>query len=167
MYPPTHSPPAGISKDSEPFFQPSHRPRESSPDKCTGPDTHTALQWSAGKPKTDKTGQGKTASERTGLDTHALQHKSAGKLKSDSDHHHQGAPVQTLLKSLSRPVSLHLTDTKVIVYLQTLTMLVPSFSLLATCSPTDLVPTDQAHLCLLVRNRLLFNILIDGTAFQV
>ena len=81
---PTHSPPAGISKDSEPFFQPSHRPRESSPDRRTGPDTPTALQWSTGKPKIDKTGQRKTALERTGPDTHALQHKSAGKLKSNS-----------------------------------------------------------------------------------
>ena len=39
------------------------------------------MQWSAGKPKIDKTGQRKTA----GPDTHALQHKSAGKLQSDSN----------------------------------------------------------------------------------
>ena len=86
---PTHSPPAGISEDSEPFFQPSHQPMDSSPDKCTGPDTHTALQWLAGKLRTDKTGQGQATSERTGPDTHALQHKSAGKVKSDS---HQPRP---------------------------------------------------------------------------
>ena len=81
---PTHSPPAGISKDSEPFFQPSHRSRESSPDRRTGPDTHALQHKSAGKPKIDKTGQRRTALERTGPDTHALQHKSAGKLQSDS-----------------------------------------------------------------------------------
>ena len=85
----------------------------------------------------------------------------------DQNQHHQGAPVQTLLKSLSRPVSLHPTDTKVIVCFQTPTRPAPSFSLLANFSRTDLILTDQARLCLLVRNLLLFNILIDGTVFQV
>ena len=81
---PTHSPPAGINKDSELFFQPSHRSRESSPDRRTGPDTHALQHKSAGKPQIDKTGQRKTALERTGPDIHALQPKSAGKLQSDS-----------------------------------------------------------------------------------
>ena len=84
----------------------------------------------------------------------------------DQNHHHQGAPVQTLLKSLSRPVSFHPTDTKVVVCLQTPTRPATSFSRLANCSPTGLIPTDQARLYLLAQN-LLFNIPIDGTVFPV
>ena len=77
---PTHTPPAGIRKDSEPFFQ----PVKSSPEKRTGPDIHALTQKSAGKLRTEKIDQGQPSSERTGPDTHASQHKSAGKPKSDS-----------------------------------------------------------------------------------
>ena len=51
---PTPSPPASVSKDSEPFFQPTHWPVDTSPVKHTGPDTHAAMQPSAGKLKPDK-----------------------------------------------------------------------------------------------------------------
>ena len=77
---PTHTPPAGIRKDSEPFFQPVN----SSPEKRTGPDIHASTHKSAGKLKTGTIDQGQPSSERTGPDTHASQHKSAGKPKSDS-----------------------------------------------------------------------------------
>ena len=40
---PVHSPPANVSKDSEPFFQPPHRPVDSGSQR-TGPDSDAALQ---------------------------------------------------------------------------------------------------------------------------
>ena len=80
---PTHSPPSGITKDTEPFFQPTNRPVDMSPVKRTGPDSDAALQRSAGKLHTDKDMHGQVSSERTGPDSHALQHQSAGKLKLD------------------------------------------------------------------------------------
>ena len=79
---PTHSPPSGITKDTEPFFQPTNRPVDMSPVKRTGPDTDAALQRSAGKLHAEDT-HGQVSSEHTGPDIHALQHQSAGKLKSD------------------------------------------------------------------------------------
>ena len=80
---PTHSPPSGIAKDSEPFFQPTNRPVDISPVKRTGPDTDAALQRSAGKLHADKDTHERVSSERTGPHIHASQHQSAGKLKSD------------------------------------------------------------------------------------
>ena len=77
---PTHTPPAGIQKDSEPFFQ----PVKSSPEKRTGPDIHALTHKLAGKLRSGTIDQGHPSSERTGPDTHASQHKSAGKPKSDS-----------------------------------------------------------------------------------
>ena len=82
---PPKSPPPGISKDSEPFFQPTSHPGTLSPDKRTGPDIDTASQWSAGKLSSDGHRQEKRTSERTGPDTDAPQHQSAGKLQSDGD----------------------------------------------------------------------------------
>ena len=70
---PTHSPPAIVSKDSEPFFQPTHRPVDVSPAKRTGPDTHAAMQLSTGKLQPDKD-QGQVPAERTGPDAYASQH---------------------------------------------------------------------------------------------
>ena len=77
---PAHTPPAGIRKDSEPFFQ----PVDSSPNKRTGPDTHASQHKSTGKLLTEKLSQRQSSSERTGPDTHASMHKSAGKPKPDS-----------------------------------------------------------------------------------
>ena len=74
---PKHSPPANVSKDSEPFFQPTNLLGVSS--QCTGPDTVAALQPSAGKLPTDKNSQ--TSSTRTGPDVIASKQKSAGKQK--------------------------------------------------------------------------------------
>ena len=66
---PTHSPPASICKDSEPFFQPTNRPVEISPAKRTGPDTHALLQPSTGKLQPDKNVKGQVSTEHTGPDT--------------------------------------------------------------------------------------------------
>ena len=74
---PKHSPPANVSKDSEPFFQPTNLLGASS--QRTGPDTVAALQPSAGKLLTDKNSQ--TSSTRTGPDVIASKQKSAGKQK--------------------------------------------------------------------------------------
>ena len=74
---PKHSPPANVSKDSEPFFQPTNLLGASS--QRTGPDTVAALQPSAGKLPTDKNSQ--TSSTRTGPDVIASKQKSAGKQK--------------------------------------------------------------------------------------
>ena len=81
---PVHSPPATVSKDPEPFFQPSHRP-EDSVSKCTGPDSDAALQLSAGKLPPGSSSQDRTVSTRTGPDVTATKQQSAGKPK--SDHH--------------------------------------------------------------------------------
>ena len=74
---PKHSPPATVSKDSEPFFQPTNLLGVSS--QRTGPDTVAALQPSAGKLPTEKNSQ--TSSTRTGPDVIASKQKSAGKQK--------------------------------------------------------------------------------------
>ena len=74
---PKHSPPANVSKDSEPFFQSTNLLGVSS--QRTGPDTVAALQPSAGKLPTDKNSQ--TSSTRTGPDVIASKQKSAGKQK--------------------------------------------------------------------------------------
>ena len=74
---PKHCPPANVSKDSEPFFQPTNLLGVSS--QRTGPDTVAALQPSAGKLPTDKNSQ--TSSTRTGPDVIASKQKSAGKQK--------------------------------------------------------------------------------------
>ena len=74
---PLNTPPANVSKDSEPFFQPTNLLGVSS--QRTGPDTVAALQPSAGKLPTDKNSQ--TSSTRTGPDVIASKQKSAGKQK--------------------------------------------------------------------------------------
>ena len=80
---PTHSPPATVSKDSEPFFQPTHWPVDTSPVKRTGPDAYASQHQSAGKLQPDKVSQGQVPAERTGPDAYASQHQSAGNLKSE------------------------------------------------------------------------------------
>ena len=81
---PVHSPPATVSKDSEPFFQPSHRPVDSIA-KRTGPDSDAALQLLAGKLPPGSTSQDQTLSAHTGPDITATKQQSAGKPK--LDHH--------------------------------------------------------------------------------
>ena len=102
---PTHSPPSGIAKDSEPFFQPTNRPVDISPVKRTGPDTDAALQRSAGKLHPDRDSQEQVSTESTGPDRHALQHQSAGKLKSDV---HRPRPSLDNLLPWSETISAHL-----------------------------------------------------------
>ena len=80
---PPRSPPANVSKDSEPFFQPTHRSVDTSV-KRTGPDSHAAMQPSASKLKTYKNSHGQASTERTGPDVYTSKHQSAGKLKSES-----------------------------------------------------------------------------------
>ena len=77
-----HSPPVNVSKDSEPFFQPPHRPVDSGSQR-TGPDTDAAMQPSAGKLPPDTGSQGPSTSARTGPDIIATKQQSAGKQKSD------------------------------------------------------------------------------------
>ena len=51
----SHSPPANVARDTEPFFQPTNRPVVSSPpSERTGPDSSAAKQPSAGKLQPDK-----------------------------------------------------------------------------------------------------------------
>ena len=82
---PTHSPPSGIAKDTEPFYQPTDQQGTISPVKRTGPDTDAALQRSAGKLQPSQVSKEQVSSERTGPDVYASQHQSAGKLK--PEHH--------------------------------------------------------------------------------
>ena len=83
---PPCSPTANMSKDSEPFFQLTRRPVDSfTTVKRTGPDTHAAVQLSAGKLEPHKDSHGQASTERTGPDVYASnQHQSASKLKSES-----------------------------------------------------------------------------------
>ena len=89
---PVHSPPATVSKYSEPFFQPSHRPVDSVA-KRTGPDSDAALQLSAGKLPPVSTLQDQTFSTRTGPDITATKQQLAGKPK--SDHHSKTSSGRT------------------------------------------------------------------------
>ena len=129
---PIHSPPANVSKDAEPFFQPSNQSVDSS--QRTGPDTVAVTQPSAGKLLTDKNSQvpssdvrtgpdiiahkqqsadkprskiqpSQTASGRTGPDVASSKHKSTGKPHTDS-HRPASSSVQKSNKSITdRPVS--------------------------------------------------------------
>ena len=79
---PSHSPPVNVSRDTEPFFQPTHRnPGDSSP-KRTGPDISAAQQLSASK-LTSHSSTSSSAVKRTGPDSTAAKQKSTGKLKLD------------------------------------------------------------------------------------
>ena len=74
-----------MPKDSEPFFQLTHQPVDTSPTvKRTGPDSHAAMQLLAGKLKPYKDSHVQASTERTGPDVYASKHQSAGKLKSES-----------------------------------------------------------------------------------
>ena len=129
---PIHSPPANVSKDAEPFFQPSNQSVDSS--QRTGPDTVAVTQPSASKLLTDKNSQvpssdvptgpdiiahkqqsaskprseiqpSQTASGRTGPDVASSKHKSTGKPHTDS-HRPASSSVQKSNKSITdRPVS--------------------------------------------------------------
>ena len=76
---PDHPPPGNVTRDSEPFFQPSDKPLDTS--QRTGPDSSAALQPSAGKLATDPALPRSSTVKRTGPDNIASQQKSAGKLK--------------------------------------------------------------------------------------
>ena len=131
---PTHSPPARISKDSEPFFQPTNRPVDISPDKRTGPDTNAALQHrpvSYNQIRIFKDRYLQSALAQTHMLHSISRPVSSSRILTDLDHLHQGALVQTLLQSTSRPASLHPTDTDLIVCLQIPTLLFPGISHLA------------------------------------
>ena len=73
---PDHPPPGNVTRDSEPFFQPSDKPLDNS--QRTGPDSSAALQPSAGKLTTDPALQGSSTVKRTGPDNITSQQKSAG-----------------------------------------------------------------------------------------
>ena len=75
-----------MSKNSEPFFQPSNWPVDTS-SQHTGPDSCGAKQPSAGKLPPDSATQGLSPAERTGPDIIAAKQQSAGKLKSDLHRH--------------------------------------------------------------------------------
>ena len=103
---PVHSPPATVSKDSEPFYQPSHRPVDSVA-KRTGPDSDAALQLSAGKLPPGSTSQDQTF-PRALAQTLLLPSSSwpVSLSRIIIPRLHQGALVQTsLLVSISQPAS--------------------------------------------------------------
>ena len=85
---PDHPPPGNITRDSEPFFQPSDKPLDTS--QRTGPDSSAALQPSAGKLTTDPALPRSSTVKRTGPDNIASQQKSAGKLKAKPNISTQG-----------------------------------------------------------------------------
>ena len=108
---PTHSPPADIAKDTEPFFQPTAQLGNIPPVKRTGPDNDAALQRSTGKLSVTQESQQQVSSERTGPDVHAPQHQSAGKLKPDlhrprsSSSRRTGPDVGAKPQSTGKPIS--------------------------------------------------------------
>ena len=137
---PSHSPPATVTRDSEPFFQPAN---SSVDPQRTDPDSGAVSQLSAGKLTKDSSLHRSSSSERTGPDKVASQQKSAGKLRSMSTSEKvnyivKGALVQTtLLRSISRPVSLVLMFTdRLMSLLEALSSRSPAFT-----PPTDLLPT--------------------------
>ena len=78
---PSHSPPATVTRDSEPFFQPANSSGDS---QRTGPDSSAVSQLSAVKLAKDSSIHRSSSSERTGPDKVASQQKSASKLRSMS-----------------------------------------------------------------------------------
>ena len=106
---PSHSPPPGIAKDTEPFFQPSAQQGTISPVKRTGPDTNAALQRSAGKLKLPRNLRNwclQSALAQTYMLHSISRLVSLSRILSRLDHLHQGALVQTLVLNTSRPASL-------------------------------------------------------------
>ena len=81
--PPAHSPPATISKDSEPFFQPLSTGR-------TGMDSSVLIHQSASQP-----GSEKSSTERTGKDISATKHLSSSQLVTDQQSAWQKSPRRT------------------------------------------------------------------------
>ena len=71
--PPSHSPPATVTRDSEPFFQPVSSGR-------TGTDSSVLVHQSASQPGSETT---TTSSKRTGKDISASQHLSSSQLVTD------------------------------------------------------------------------------------
>ena len=69
---PSHSPPASIAKDSEPFFQPTSSGR-------TGMDFSAIMHQSASQPELDTP----MSLERTGKDSSAGKHQLTSQLRSD------------------------------------------------------------------------------------
>ena len=86
---PSHSPPAMVTRDSEPFFQPANSSGDS---QRTGPDSSAVSQSSAGKLAKDSSIHRSSSSERTGPDKVASQQKSAGKLRSMSTSQGRAGP---------------------------------------------------------------------------
>ena len=79
---PSHSPPANVPKDNEPFFQPTSSER-------TGQDS-SAMHQSASQLST-----GTVSSERTGLGFSALLHQPSSQLRSDP-HRQESSPKRTV-----------------------------------------------------------------------
>ena len=142
---PAHSPPANVSKDSEPFLQPTNRPVDTSLQR-TDPDSCAAKQSLAGKLPPDSDSQGLSSAERTGPDIIAAKQQSAGKLKLDLHR-----PKST--SGRTRPT---LTDQ--LPYL----LKAP-----ANKSPTDLSPTDLDLLASPALIHRLYTELLGKTVFLV
>ena len=124
---PDPPPPGNVTRGSEPFFQPSDKPLDTS--QRTGPDSSAALQPSAGKLSTDPALQGSSTVKCTGPDNIASKQKSAGKLKAKPNISTQGRTgPDTGLRSKSRLVSLVPTLTDLQLFLLR--------------HPTTLPPTD-------------------------
>ena len=82
--PPSHSPPAAVSKDSEPFFQPITTGR-------TGTDSSVLVHQSASQPRSDDS----PPAEYTGKDISASQHLSSGQIVSDRQPVRSSSPKRT------------------------------------------------------------------------
>ena len=102
---PAHSPPANVTRDSEPFFQPPNRPVDTSQHTC--PDSSAAMQTSAGKLPLDSSFQHLSTLAQTLLLHSNNQPVSLNQININSSLLHHGALVQTpLLTSTSRLASL-------------------------------------------------------------
>ena len=80
---PSHSPPATIPKDSEPFFQP--------PAGCSGTDSSAVMHQSASQPGSDV----QLSTESTGKGISASQHLPASQLRSDLQDSRSSSPKCT------------------------------------------------------------------------
>ena len=99
---PSHSPPANVARDTEPFFQPTNRTKDvSSTPQRTGPDSTATKQKSAGKLQSEHH-RPKSSTGRTGPDTATVRSKSTGMPHTDS-HQPSSLPAKSTSTSLTDP----------------------------------------------------------------
>ena len=135
---PTHSPLSTISKDSEPFFQPTSTER-------TGQDSSALLHQLSSQLRANLP-QRESSPKRTVSDFSATKYPSTSQLASDRprlDSSQNALGLTPLLSSISRPANFHLTGTDLKLQSALVpTPLPPGISLPASLYLTDLLLTD-------------------------